>query len=295
MSDAWLIIGIFAFAFILWLATGGPNRPISFAGPYLTPMTTIGDVDGDYGEDDATNGDNSSGTSWWGSWNDEDATIWGTVSPFKDQVRIASGSSATDASREYVVIRASSGTKDVSITGWQIMSMKTGATVIIPQSQIIAAQAGTADIILDAGQEVIISSSVSPIGASFRENSCTDYLTQGRTFTPSLRASCPAPLDELGAFFEGDAAAYNECREVVRSFQRCTVPSVPRGTSNRCREFIEDRLSYAGCVQAHKHDAEFYGGTWRVYLNRATELWRTDNETLRLLDRDDRTVDVYTY
>ena len=299
MSDAWLIIGIFVFAFILWAATGGPNRPISFAGPYLTPISTIGDAEGDYSEEGTDT--RGGGTSWWGSANndrDKELAIWGTVSPFKDQVRIGSGSGgpgATDLAREYVTMRATSDAESVNVTGWQIMSMKTGASVTIPQAQIIAQQAGSSNIILNSGQEVIVSTGRSLVGASFRDNACTGYLAQGRTFTPSLRTSCPAPLDELGDFFEGDASSYNECRETVRSFQRCTAPSIPRGTSSRCRNFIEDRLSYAGCVRVHKNDAEFYADTWRVYVDRSKELWRTDNETLRLVDREGRTVDVYTY
>jgi hypothetical protein len=299
MSDAWLIIGIFVFAFILWAATGGPNRPISFAGPYLTPINTVGDIEtGGTGGSSWWNSTGTGGNNGGGSWGNGNLEEWGEVSPFSNQVQISSGASgpaATSVSAEYVSIRATSGASDVDVTGWKVISMETGATATIPQAQIIARQGGSANVMLKPSHEVVMSTGSSPLGSSFRENTCIGYAAQGRTFTPSLRNSCPTALDELGNFFEGDAAAYNECRDAVSSFGRCTVPESPRGVSSRCRAFISDRLNYAGCVRVHQADADFYGNNWRVYLGSRTELWRTDNETLRLVDREGRTVDVYTY
>lgn len=303
MSDAWLIIGIFVAAFILWAYTGGPDRPISFAGPYITPIADFGDMQEGYDDE----GGRAAPVSWrsgsgrldslWAR--DGSADAYGETSPYTGDVNISSGSggpSQTEASQEYVAIRVASGAGSVNVTGWRIMSMESGASVTIPQAQPIAQQAGSADVVLAPGGEAFISTGSSPIGASFRENACIGYIANRYQFSPALGgSSCPAPADELGAFFEGDGAAYNECREAVRGFARCEVPTAPSGISSRCRSFIQERLNYPGCVRVHQDDAEFFGDTWRVYLGQRTELWRTDNETLRLVDREGRTVDVYAY
>ncbi len=41
-----ILVGIF---FALWLVGGGPHRAISFSGPYITPITDIGDTQSGYG------------------------------------------------------------------------------------------------------------------------------------------------------------------------------------------------------------------------------------------------------
>ena len=41
-SDVFLFIGILViFCFIVWVASGGPSRPLSFSGPSITPTTGI--------------------------------------------------------------------------------------------------------------------------------------------------------------------------------------------------------------------------------------------------------------
>ncbi len=48
-NDAMFIIGLFVFFFLLWAFSGGPSRPISFAGPYITPITNEGQTQAGYG------------------------------------------------------------------------------------------------------------------------------------------------------------------------------------------------------------------------------------------------------
>ena len=54
-------------------------------------------------------------------------------------------------------------------------------------------------------------------------------------------------------------------------------------------------FNYNGCVDAHKNDADFMGNTWRVYLGRSSSMWRTKNELVKLLDKDGKTVDAFSY
>ena len=41
-SDLFLFIGILVFLFVVWVASGGPHRPLSFAGPTIAPLPTTG-------------------------------------------------------------------------------------------------------------------------------------------------------------------------------------------------------------------------------------------------------------
>lgn len=42
-ADALLVIVCLVMIYVAWIATGGPSRPISKAGPYITPVTRSGE------------------------------------------------------------------------------------------------------------------------------------------------------------------------------------------------------------------------------------------------------------
>ena len=42
-ADALLVIACLVMIYVAWIATGGPSRPISKAGPYITPITRTGE------------------------------------------------------------------------------------------------------------------------------------------------------------------------------------------------------------------------------------------------------------
>ncbi|HEY0011006.1 MAG TPA: hypothetical protein VGB97_03835 [Candidatus Paceibacterota bacterium] len=308
--NAWPVIGILILIFALWVSTGGPDRPISFAGPFITPITDVKDVQVGYGEGiDTSSGGGSSGSSLWsvksvfgrfeGAVGNNEAA--GPVSPFADKVTISSGAGGpggSSASQEYVVLRGpSEGTVD--ITGWSLVSMKSGAAGTIPAGTIAPRAGGGApisNVVLSADEEAIITTGASPVGQSFRENKCTAYFDTGN-YVPSLsNHSCPSPDEELGDFYRESASSYESCRRVVDTLPACeTQRTAPREASASCESFIESRLSYPGCVSGHFNDEDFRGDTWRVYLGKSRELWRSDNETIKLLDREGRTVDIYSY
>lgn len=303
MGDAWFVIAIFVFAFILWVSTGGPTNPISFAGPYITPITDVDDSQRAYGE----HIDTSRATSRSGVWSvksvfgrfensigeHEDV---GVVSPSAGKVEIASGSGGpggTTAEREYVVLRAKT---DVDITGYRLLSSKSGANVAIPSGTTAPRSGVFTNIVLADGEEAVITTGSSPVGSSFRENKCVGYLGVTSFIPPLANRSCPSPTEELGRGYVGSASSYEECRAIVSRIPRCEAyPDVPREASSECERFIETRLSYQGCVDTHFNDEDFRGDTWRVYLNQSRELWRSDDETIRLLDREGCTVDIYSY
>jgi hypothetical protein len=305
MSDAWPIIALFVFIFALWVATGGPTRPISFAGPFITPLTTIDDTQSGYGSgfDENLGVDNTRSSSLWSVKSifgrfegtlDERENV-GIVSPHADSVTISSGAGGPTGSsvrQEYVTLSANSRT---DITGWRLVSTRSGAEAYIPQGTIAPTRsAALTNIVLEAGDEAVVTTGSSPSGTSFRENMCVGYLG-ARSYTPALSGSCPDPLDELGNFYTGSPSSYDTCRETVSQLPACTNGRAPRNASASCEAFIEKHLSYQGCVDAHFNEPDFRGDTWRIFLGQSRELWRSDHETIKLLDREGRTVDIYSY
>ena len=163
MSDAWLVIAIFVFAFVLWVSTGGPTRPISFSGPFITPITDVGDVQEGYGGSNEWYVDDSNASFWstrtiFGRFEgvlDDDSDI-GASPETTGRVSIVGGDSnltTSDARRERIVLRARSGT--ATITGWQLVSRRTNARAVIPLSD-----AGRA-IVLESGDEAVITTGAS--------------------------------------------------------------------------------------------------------------------------------------
>lgn len=283
-NDLIFVLGIFALIFILWVYTGGPSRPISFAGPYLTPLTSPTDESEGYGG------------SWWGMGN-SDGVEYGPAQE-NGPVRLGSGNvSATDEDEEYVTIYNDSDVS-VSITGWRLVSERSGASAIIPTGERVARDSGRADIVLFPGEEAIVVTGDSPTRTSFAETRCAGYLdnSSGSRFYPSLRTSCYAPIDELSRYYGGSATRYDRCAEYVESLPMCReARSVPRNVPDSCEDFVDDRLSYRGCIDAHAADADFFVGSWRVFLGEGRQLWRSDGESIVLIDAAGNVVDRYTY
>jgi len=192
------------------------------------------------------------------------------------------------------------GGSPVDITGWRLVSEKTGTGATIGQGVVVAKKTDDVDIILKSGDEAIVVTGRSPVSDSFLETSCTGYL-QGDNdkFTPSLSSGrCPAPLDDLSDYYGGTtASAYDKCEKYVNGISYCHVPENEdySGASNSCVNFIRDYFTYDGCVNNHRTDANFQGTTWRVYLKQTRELWRSSNDTIDLLDRNGNRVAQYSY
>ncbi len=149
-NDLFLFIGILIFFFVLWFYSGGPNNPISFAGPYITPVTDVG-VDS-VGYDD--------GTSFWGAWGGNNSANSPDIfeialSPLHGKVYIAGGTpQSRDEDEEYIIIRSSAGA-DVTVTGWQLVSASTGTQLRIPEGRHGRSRSSRA-VVLSPGEKALI-------------------------------------------------------------------------------------------------------------------------------------------
>ena len=146
------------------------------------------------------------------------------------------------------------------------------------------------DIMLSPGEEAIITSGRSPVGASFRENLCTGYLAERQEFFPPLLNACPSASEEYARAGGND----QECKNYLYRINYCETDT-SNDADGACEAFIESNLTYNGCVRAHEQEANFPGVTWRIYLGSRSGLWNDARDTIRLLDENGKIVDVLTY
>jgi hypothetical protein len=312
--DAWFFIGVFVFIFLIWIATGGPLRPIPISTPEFPtvsiesgPRTQIGLPRAPYnvGGVDMPGSGYADPSPSYGSPEIPrlSGVIFGPPSPYRNSVSLAtyvSNASSSNPSNEYVQLSLSpnAGTP-VSITGWQFVSEATGKAAVIPRgtaiptSGIVNAQQ---PIVLSPGERAIITTGRSPIGTSFRENICTGYFETFQDFSPSLPQNCPSPRDELEKYYQGTYIRDASCLDFVNRQSRCqAVLFPPRTLSQACRTFVLEHLNYNGCVRSHQNDPDFNGATWRIYLGLNKHLWRDRYEVVKLWDSERRTVDAFSY
>ncbi len=331
-SEFLFFLAMMVFFFVLWLAGGGPAQPISFAGPYITPITGVDQEQQGYGNSWVPNIKmNVTGTlpgvkyqEYRGNLSSiqnqlsdlqieaKKQALWSTPSPLRGVVRITGGNfSSTNPDQEYVTIQVSqSAPAPVTITGWRLQSLASdkGATIgrgtKTPSTGTVN---GNAPIVLAPGERAYIVTGESPIGASFAENVCTGYLESSQDFYPPLAKRCPAPSEEFDRHFAGNPYKDSACYNLIRNTSTCLVPDDRRSLSGNCLSLIDTYLTYNGCVASHQYDAYFSSDSWRIYLNRTEltrkndstrtygDLWKETRDGIKLLDANGLTVDLYTY
>jgi hypothetical protein len=330
MNDGLFFFGVFFFFFVAWIAGGGPSKPISFAGPYITPVTSSGNAQSGYG---TLSGIRGIGTNWGSSSGSgsarsdlftiqrsvdglqkqvTDAKLFGDPSPYKGEVTISWGNNvgATDPSQEYITIKAAhDAPQDITISGWSVQSVSNDVTATIPNGQELFSSNNnaTAPIILHPGDVAYLITGEPPLTVSFRENECMGYYTKSQNFSPSLSQNCPLAQDEFDKHYAGNTYKDAGCYNLIRTLNQCQVPPDPASLSTFCSAFIDQYLSYQGCVANHRGDPQFWNGGWRIYLGRKVvtknhsststygELWKSSHDAIRLLDQNGKTVDLYQY
>ncbi len=315
--DAWFFIGVFAFIFLIWIATGGPLHPIAFTGPTLPePGVLGGGTYLSFPRAPFTIG--STNVSLPGSSNGESVSsngleaplpilpsgsVFGEPSPYRGIVTMnhyVSGADSQNPDDEYIEIDVSQNANvPVDLTGWTLESDATGNASIIPKGTEVPVSGivnAAQDIVLVPGERALVISGQSPIGGSFRDNKCIGYFSTFQNFSPPLPQNCPIPSNELSSFYGAGYIRDSACINYVNTLSRCQVSlTPPTNVSGTCQSFLIKYLNYNGCVEAHQNDADFEGNTWRIYLGRTNSMWRTKNEVVKLLDATGKTVDAFSY
>lgn len=301
-GDFVYFLGIFLLFFFVWVFTGGPSRPLSFQGPYLNPITGPGQTVDAYGNpvSNISTGINVGGWGVQVTGGEQSGGVGITNSIFASSVSLigdTSGATRNDEDEEYLTVSVSPlAQSSVSTAGWRIVSQKTGRGAPFPQGAESPSSGRVnilAPIVLKPGDSATIVSGRSPVGVSFRENKCTGYFEERQNFHPSLAQNCPTPYQEYTKFYNGND---DECASYIRAIPYCaTETNIPSNVSNSCESFVEEYLHYNGCVAFHKDESGFYSSSWRIFLGSTKELWRSDRETILLLDAEGKTIDSLTY
>ncbi len=315
--DAWFFIGVFAFIFLIWIATGGPLHPIAFTGPTLAEPGALGGgtylsfprVPFTIGSTNVSLPGSSNGESVSSGGSETplpilpSGSVFGEPSPYRGIVTMShyvSGADSQNPDNEYIEIDVSQNAGvPVDLTGWTLESGATGNAAVIPKGTEVPVSGivnAAQDIVLVPGEQALVISGQSPIGASFRDNKCIGYFSDFQNFSPPLPQNCPIPSDELSSFYGANYIRDAACITYVDTLSRCQAAlTPPTNVSGACQSFLIKYLNYNGCVDAHQSDADFEGNTWRVYLGRTNSMWRTQNEVVKLLDANGKTVDAFSY
>lgn len=312
--DAWFFVGILGFVFLVWAATGGPSRPLSWAGPSLAQPQELGG--GTYlrlprspftiaGSHTSLPGSSDSRTTYtrYSGSGSLYGIDFGTPSPFRSLVTLTRrvvNASSTNPNLEYLSLAVPTTAREhLTITNWQFVSEVTGNAALIPSGTplpLLGKVSAVAPITLRPGDRATIFTGRSPIGVSFRENKCTGYLNSFQAFTPALTQRCPLPVDELVNYYGDYYVRDTTCLDYVKKLPRCGTVFFPKDDiSARCENFVLTHLNYNGCVATHRDDTDFEGTTWRIYLNMSDALWRGKDELIKLWDAGRKTVDAFSY
>lgn len=308
MSEVIFITLLIIFLMVSWFLSGAA-KDADVKSIFLSPPPPLGvgesiglpgvadpyGEDGDYGREDS-----ATITDEIGLVKRELEKIKGMpASPYAGKVEIGSHiTPLSDGQGDYLTIRArDTNTTSIAITGWKLMSPVSSRSVTIGQGAEVYEAAGSSlagTIFLSPGDDAVIASGRSPVGVSFKESRCTGYLDQFQDYYPQLSHDCPYADTEARSM--GSVINDNKCIDYLESLSQCRIdPSPSSDLSDQCRQFVSSRMTYQGCVAAHRHESNFKARRWRIFLGYTGELWREKREVLVLLDESGRVVDSYSY
>ncbi len=331
--DFWWFIGILVALFFVWLATGGPDRPLAHSGPFLeSPRPrAMSEIRRSYSDRPVSDSPSTPSLEAEKS----QAPPSSNLSRYHGAITISTGNARYEfqPNQEYITLQArSSNAEPIAITGWYLkngrdqrryyVNYPVNTTPIPGRSDVVVIPFGTnlfiggapnwqADsITLKPGGRVIITTGQMPnsypfpINTNFRTNRCSGYLDDWENFNfePALNTICPEPIAETDTALLDD-----ECYDFVRRLPACHAPELTirngdqyvdgrrRNLSAQCRDYVKSRFNYNACVARHGNEPDFLGGEWRVYLRRSWELWDDSREIITLLDQEGKIVDEVRY
>jgi Lamin Tail Domain len=194
MSDGLFFTLIIVFFFLLWVASGGPTRPISFAGAFITPITDENQTQTGYGPQVSLNTKiSAAGASV--STTERSTTGITDTSPYAGDVvltHFVNGTSSTDPEQEYIGLEVSDAAKQaVTISGWSLRSTVTGTNAIIPNGvqDLTLGQVSLLPITLKPGNEAYLTTGISPVNVSFEQNTCINDISDASKYTSCVQTN----------------------------------------------------------------------------------------------------------
>ena len=216
-----------------------------------------------------------------------------------------------DAQDEYIDIEIDENLSEpLSLTGWRLVGSENNISVQLGTVAAIPEHTTTQQpIFAEPGHTVHVITKQSPVKNSFRTNVCTGYLSEFRTFKPSLPRECPDPLTEenlasIGIDFEeveddiydGRDTSDARCYRAIDRISECReTRTIPDDVSRRCDDFLDD-IGYEWCVDTYSDLSTFFTDEWYIYLGSSfRDLWGDDSDVITLFDHNGKIVDSISY
>ncbi len=194
MSDGLFFTLVVVFFFVLWVVSGGPSKPISFAGPFITPITNSNLTKTTSGSTIGSTISSDLNSSTSGGRSGTNATGIPDTSSYSGHVVLThyvSGLNSSNPEHEYLGLEVvGSAPESVDISGWTVKSTVSGASATIPLG-VQMLQLGTVTlepITLHQGDTAVITTGPSPVNVSFEQNGCSNYLTDALTYSQCFAA-----------------------------------------------------------------------------------------------------------
>lgn len=218
----------------------------------------------------------------------------GTVftSPHKGKIFISYASGYSDDPKyETITLENRTENEKINVTGLVLESSRGGRFVIPKGHELprILGDTGQDFIILKPRERVIITAGRQSENMDFRTNICIGYLTELSDFTPAIYGYCPRP-DTIDFLSLSD-----RCLDIIDSTPYCRKVDPGLSLDSNCSQFVNQHLSYAGCVNDFRSRPDFFGSEWYVWMQRGEKFLRSTHDAVILKDQQEREVDRYVY
>lgn len=197
--------------------------------------------------------------------------------------------------QDYLVLKSDS--KDViNISGWQIKNSHNENFVIPRAAEKFNGSLSSSqkiDIVLNDGDEVIVSARSNTIQGNFRANKCVGYLAETSEFNPELDSDCPEVSESKYSYLK------KTCREFIDDLDSCEIPDYSKdfdvAADSECTAFLNDNFNYSQCFSKYGRDVDFLTGEWRLFMGKTKDFFDDSEDKIILEDNNGLLVDEYSY
>lgn len=220
------------------------------------------------------------------------AVLVSPYSSYKGKIFISYASGYSDDPKyETVTLENRTENESINITGL-ILESSRGGRFVIPKGHDLPGLSGDIGrdfIILKPRERAIITAGRQSENMNFRTNLCVGYLAELNDFTPAIYSYCPRP-ETTGLLSLSD-----RCLDIIDSTSFCRQVDSSLTLDSNCSQYVNQHLSYAGCVNDFRSRSDFFGSEWYIWMQRGEQFLRNAHDEVILKDGQESEVDRYSY
>lgn len=215
-----------------------------------------------------------------------------TTSLLKGKIAISYASGYSDVPEyESITLENRTEKEKINITGLVLESSR-GGRFVIPNGHELPGLSGDIardPIVLKPRERAIITAGRQSERMDFRNNICVGYFSEFSNFTPSIYSSCPRQ-DTRSLLSLSD-----RCLRIIESTASCRKVDQNLLLDSNCSQYVNQHVSYAGCVNDFRSRSDFFGSEWYIWMQRREEFLRNVRDIVFLKDTQEKEVDRYGY